>query len=98
MTTLAERALRYDRDHARGLRALAYRMLGSLAEADDAVQETWIRLSRTDTTDVDDLRAWLTTVVARVALNLLRSRKTRRETSLEPHLPDPIEIERRGTS
>ena len=72
------------------LRGVAYRMLGSLAEADDAVQETWIRLSRTDTSDVADLRAWLTTVVARVALNILRSRKTRRESALEPHLPDPI--------
>ena len=83
---LAER-FEAERPHLRGV---AYRMLGSLAEADDAVQETWIRLSRTDTTDVDDLRAWLTTVVARVALNMLRSRKIRRETSLEPHLPDPI--------
>jgi RNA polymerase sigma-70 factor (ECF subfamily) len=65
-------------------------MLGSLAEADDAVQEAWIRLSRTDTSDVENLRAWLTTVVGRVCLNMLRSRKTRRETSLETHLPDPI--------
>src|SRR3954452_3192548 len=72
------------------LRGVAYRMLGSLTEADDAVQETWLRLSRTDTSGVNDLRAWLTTVVARVALNMLRSRKTRREASLEPHLPDPI--------
>jgi RNA polymerase sigma-70 factor (ECF subfamily) len=65
-------------------------MLGSLTEADDAVQEAWIRLSRTDTSDVANLRAWLTTVVGRVCLNMLRSRKTRRETSLETHLPDPI--------
>src|SRR3954452_74604 len=72
------------------LRGVAYRMLGSLTEADDAVQETWLRLSRTDTSGVNDLRAWLTTVVARVALNMLRSRKTRREASLEPHLPNPI--------
>ena len=65
-------------------------MLGSVTEADDAVQEAWIRLSRTDTSDVDNLRAWLTTVVGRVCLNMLRSRKTRREASLETHLPDPI--------
>jgi RNA polymerase sigma factor (sigma-70 family) len=72
------------------LRAVAYRMLGSLTEADDAVQEAWIRLSRTDTTDVDNLRAWLTTVVGRVSLNMLRSRRTRREASLETHIPDPV--------
>src|SRR5918997_2079326 len=77
-------------EHRARLRAVAYRMLGSLTEADDAVQEAWIRLSRTDTSDVENLRAWLTTVVARVSLNLLRSRKTRREAPLEPHLPDPI--------
>ena len=65
-------------------------MLGSLTEADDAVQEAWIRLSRTDTSEVDNLRAWLTTVVGRVSLNMLRSRKTRRELSLETHLPDPV--------
>ena len=72
------------------LRGVAYRMLGSVAEADDAVQEAWIRLSRTDTSDVENLRAWLTTVVGRVCLNLLRSRKTHRESSLETHVPDPI--------
>jgi RNA polymerase sigma factor (sigma-70 family) len=72
------------------LRGVAFRMLGSLTEADDAVQEAWIRLSRTDTSEVDNLRAWLTTVVARVCLNVLRSRRTRHETSLETHLPDPI--------
>jgi RNA polymerase sigma-70 factor (ECF subfamily) len=76
-----------NRSHLRGV---AYRMLGSLPEADDAVQEAWIRLSRTDTSDVDNLRAWLTTVVARICLNMLRSRKTRREAPLETHLPDPI--------
>jgi RNA polymerase sigma-70 factor (ECF subfamily) len=65
-------------------------MLGSLSEADDAVQEAWIRLSRTDTSDVDNLRAWLTTVVGRVCLNMLRSRTTRREAPLETHLPDPV--------
>src|SRR5580765_6701750 len=65
-------------------------MLGSLSEADDAVQDTWLRLSRTDTSDVENLRAWLTTIVARVALNMLRSRRTRREQSLEVRVPDPI--------
>jgi RNA polymerase sigma factor (sigma-70 family) len=83
---LAER-FEANRSHLRGV---AFRMLGSLTEADDAVQEAWIRLSRTDTSDVDNLRAWLTTVVGRVCLNMLRSRKTRREASLEIHLPDPI--------
>jgi RNA polymerase sigma-70 factor (ECF subfamily) len=72
------------------LRAVAYRMLGSLSEADDAVQDAWLRLSRTDTSDVENLRAWLTTVVARVALNMLRSRKTRREQPLDVRVPDPI--------
>ena len=72
------------------LRAVAYRMLGSLAEADDAVQEAWIRLSRTDTSDVDNLSGWLTTVVGRVCLNMLRSRRTRREASLDTHVADPI--------
>ena len=72
------------------LRAVAYRMLGSLSEADDAVQDAWLRLSRTDTNDVENLRAWLTTVVARVALNMLRSRRTRREQPLDVHVPDPI--------
>jgi RNA polymerase sigma-70 factor (ECF subfamily) len=65
-------------------------MLGSATEADDAVQEAWIRLSRTDATDIENLRAWLTTVVGRVCLNMLRSRRTRREGSLEVHLPDSI--------
>jgi RNA polymerase sigma factor (sigma-70 family) len=83
---LAER-FEANRSHLRGV---AFRMLGSVTEADDAVQEAWIRLSRTDTSDVDNLRAWLTTVVGRVCLNMLRSRKTRREASLETHLPDPI--------
>jgi RNA polymerase sigma-70 factor, ECF subfamily len=83
---LAER-FEANRSHLRGV---AYRMLGSVAEADDAVQEAWIRLSRTDASQVDNLRAWLTTVVGRVCLNILRSRRTYRETSLETHLPDPI--------
>ncbi|MGH3290257.1 MAG: sigma-70 family RNA polymerase sigma factor [Trebonia sp.] len=72
------------------LRSVAYRMLGSLNDADDAVQEAWLRLSRTDTADVRDLRAWLTTVVSRVCLDMMRSRATRREDSLDVHLPDPI--------
>jgi RNA polymerase sigma-70 factor (ECF subfamily) len=72
------------------LRAVAYRMLGSLTEADDAVQEAWIRLSRTNTSDVENLRAWLTTVVGRVCLNMLRSRRTRREAPLDTHVADPI--------
>ncbi len=72
------------------LRAVAYRMLGSLSEADDAVQDAWLRLGRADTREVDNLRAWLTTIVARVALNMLRARKTRRELPLDVHVPDPI--------
>ncbi len=76
--------------HRGHLRGVAYRMLGSVSEADDAVQEAWIRLSRTDANEIDNLRAWLTTVVARVCLNFLRSRKSRREAPLEPHIPDPI--------
>jgi RNA polymerase sigma factor (sigma-70 family) len=77
-------------EHRAHLRAVAYRMLGSLSEADDAVQEAWIRFDRTDTTDVENLRAWLTTVVSRVALNILRSRRTRREDPLQTHMPDVI--------
>jgi RNA polymerase sigma-70 factor (ECF subfamily) len=72
------------------LRAVAYRMLGSLSEADDAMQDAWLRVSRADTRDVENLGGWLTTVVARVALNMLRSRKTRREQPLDVRLPDPI--------
>jgi RNA polymerase sigma-70 factor (ECF subfamily) len=72
------------------LRAVAYRMLGSVSEADDAVQEAWLRLSRSRTDDVENLRAWLTTVVARVCLDMLRSRKARREEPLGPHVPEPI--------
>jgi RNA polymerase sigma-70 factor, ECF subfamily len=77
-------------EHRPHLRAVAYRMLGSLSEADDAVQDAWLRLSRADTTEVENLRGWLTTVVARVALNTLRSRRTRREQPLDVHVPDPI--------
>jgi len=77
-------------DHRAHLRAVAYRMLGSLPEAEDAVQDTWLRLNRTERSEIDNLGAWLTTVTARVCLNLLRSRNTRREESLGAHLPDPV--------
>src|SRR5919202_5395849 len=72
------------------LRAVAYRMLGSTTEPDDAVQEAWIRLSRSDADEIDNLEAWLVTVVGRVALNMLRSRATRREEPIDERLPDPI--------
>jgi len=72
------------------LRAVSYRMLGSLAEADDAVQETWLRLTSADTGDVRNLRAWLTTVVSRVCLDMLRARTARRENPLDVHVPDPV--------
>jgi RNA polymerase sigma factor (sigma-70 family) len=72
------------------LRAVAYRMLGSLSEADDAVQEAWLRLNRTDASGLDNLDAWLTTVVARISLNMLRARKARREEPLAGRLPDPL--------
>jgi RNA polymerase sigma factor (sigma-70 family) len=80
------------------LRAVAYRMLGSLAEADDAVQEAWLRLSRSDASDVDNLGAWLTTIVARVCLNVLRSRNARREEPLDVHVPDPVISRADGTN
>src|SRR5215469_14412109 len=72
------------------LRAVAYRMLGSLSEADDAVQEAWLRLSRSDTAGVENLGGWLTTVVARVSLDMLRSRKARREESMDARTPEPV--------
>jgi RNA polymerase sigma-70 factor (ECF subfamily) len=77
-------------EHRSHLRGVAYRMLGSLSEADDAVQETWNRLSRADTSEVENLRGWLTTVTSRVCLNALRARRTRREEPLDAHIPDPI--------
>jgi RNA polymerase sigma factor (sigma-70 family) len=77
-------------DHRAHLRAVAYRMLGSLSEADDAVQDAWLRLSRSGAGEVDNLGGWLTTIVARVCLNMLRSRNLRREESLGVHLPDPL--------
>src|ERR687898_403701 len=77
-------------EHRPRMRALAYRMLGSTSQADDAIQEAWIRLSRSNAGQIDNLQAWLLSVVGRVALNMLRSRKSRREEPLEAHLPDPI--------
>src|SRR5919108_836065 len=77
-------------EHRTHLRAVAYRMLGSLSEADDAVQDTWLRVSRADAGQVDNLGGWLTTIVARVCLNMLRSRTIRREQPLDGHLPDPV--------
>ena len=79
------------------LRAVAYRMLGSLTEADDAVQDTWIRASRADMREIDNVGAWLTTIISRVCLNVLRSRGVRREESLEVYLPDPV-ISAEGSS
>jgi RNA polymerase sigma-70 factor (ECF subfamily) len=83
-------------EHRTRLRGVAYRMLGSLSEADDAVQEAWLRLSRADTGSVENLAGWLTTVVARVCLNMLRTRQSRREEPLDVHLPDPIIGNERG--
>ena len=77
-------------DHRSHLHAVAYRMLGSVSEADDAVQEAWLRLSRTGADGIDELGAWLTTVVSRVCLNALRSRRTRREESLEARVPELV--------
>ena len=78
-------------EHRLRLRAVAYRMLGSLSEADDAVQEAWVRLSRSDADEIENLGGWLTTVVGRVSLNMLRSRRTRREEPLDAvHVPEPI--------
>jgi RNA polymerase sigma factor (sigma-70 family) len=83
---LAER-FEANRDHLRGV---AYRMLGSLSEADDAVQQAWLKVSRADTSDVANIGGWLTTAVARVCLDMLRSRKSRREDSLGPESPEPV--------
>jgi len=77
-------------EHRAHLRSVAYRMLGSLSEADDALQEAWLRLSRADTNDVKNLGGWLTTVVGRVCLDMLRSRKARREEPLGAHVPEPV--------
>src|SRR5918996_6652352 len=72
------------------LRSVAYRMLGSLSEADDAVQVSWLRLSRSGTSGIENLGGWLTTVVARVCLDMLRSRKSRREEPWGEHVPEPV--------
>lgn len=77
-------------EHRVHLRAVAYRMLGSFAEADDAVQDTWVRVSRAGADEVENLSGWLTTIVSRVCLNVLRARAARREQPLEPRLPDPV--------
>ncbi|HJZ73549.1 MAG TPA: sigma-70 family RNA polymerase sigma factor [Vicinamibacterales bacterium] len=82
-------AEQFEKNRSR-LRAVAYRMLGSLSDADDAVQESWLRLSRSDPRGIENLTGWLTTVVARVSLNMLRSRKSRREEPQGSHVPDPI--------
>jgi RNA polymerase sigma factor (sigma-70 family) len=82
-------AERFEENRTR-MRAVAYRMLGSLSEADDAVQEAWLRISRSDTSGVENLGGWLTTVVAHICLDMLRSRKSRREEPLGAHVPDPI--------
>jgi RNA polymerase sigma factor (sigma-70 family) len=80
------------------LRAVAYRMLGSVSEADDAVQEAWLRLSRSDVDAIENLDGWLTTVVARVSLNMLRSRNVRREDPIGVHIPEPIVDRSDGTN
>ena len=90
-------AERFEAERAH-LRAVAYRMLGSLSEADDAVQESWLRLSRSDTSDVENLGGWLTTVVARVCLDMLRSRESRREEHLDALVSDPLESREGGVN
>jgi len=80
------------------LRSVAYRMLGSVSEVDDAVQEAWLRLSRAETASIDNLGGWLTTVVARVCLDMLRSRKSRREEPFTPHAPEPVATGTSGSS
>jgi RNA polymerase sigma factor (sigma-70 family) len=80
------------------LRGVAYRMLGSLSEAEDAVQEAWLKLNRSDTRDVENLGGWLTTVVARVCLDLLRTRKSRREEALDVHVPEPVATRTLGSN
>ena len=77
-------------EHRNALRTVAYRMLGSLSEADDAVQEAWLRLSRVEPGEIDNLGGWLTTVVARVCLDMLRGRKMRREEPIGPGVPEPV--------
>src|SRR2546423_10817830 len=83
--------------HRAHLRAVAYRMLGSVSEADDAVQDAWLRLSRSEAEEIENLGAWLTTVVARVSLNMLRSRANRREEPMDVRMPEPIVDSAEGT-
>src|SRR6186997_232803 len=85
-------------EHRTHLRAVAYRMLGSSGEVDDAVQEAWLRLSRADATSIDNLGGWLTTVVARVCLDMLRSRKSHREEPFTPDAPEPVATGTSGSS
>jgi RNA polymerase sigma-70 factor (ECF subfamily) len=85
-------------EHRSHLRAVAYRMLGSLSEVDDAVQEAWLRLSRADATEIENLGGWLTTVVARVCLDMLRSRQSRREEPFTPNAPEPVAAGAPGSS
>src|SRR5436190_16804679 len=85
-------------EHRTRLKAVAYRMLGSLSEADDAVQDAWLRLSRSDAEEIENLGAWLTTVVARVSLNMLRSRATRQEEPIDVRVPEPIVDPADGTN
>src|SRR5262245_48823623 len=82
-------AERFD-EHREHLRSVAYRMLGSATEADDAVQESWLRLNRTDAARIENLGGWLTTVTARVCLNMLRARRSKREEPFDTHMPDPV--------
>jgi RNA polymerase sigma factor (sigma-70 family) len=82
-------ANQFDRERPR-LRAVAYRILGSLSDADDAVQETWLRLQRTGADEIDNLAAWLTTVIARISLNIVRARSTRAEQPLDRFVPEPL--------
>src|SRR5262245_1140516 len=85
-------------EHRSHLRAVAYRMLGAVSEVDDAVQEAWLRLSRAETTGIDNLGGWLTTVVARVCLDMLRSRQSRREEPFTPDAPEPAATGTHGCS
>ena len=85
-----ERQAREFEEHRAHLEAVAYRMLGSLSEAEDAVQESWLRLNRSETSEVENMRGWLTTVVARVCLDVLRARRARREDFVGSELPEPI--------
>src|ERR687891_200429 len=84
-----ELADRFDRERPR-LRSVAYRIVGSLTEADDAVQEAWLRLQRVDVEEIENLEGWLTTVVARICLNVLRQRRSHREEPLDAFVPEPI--------